>query len=156
LKINNNVSLSTLNGLESIDPASISSLVITSNSTLSDCAVQSLCDYLSDGTGSSSISSNNMGCNSDNQILSACISLGLDEFVTDGFTFYPNPAKDILYISSTTHKKVDRISIFSQLWQEVLKSDNSSTIDISSLPSGMYLIEIQSDGQKMRSKIMIE
>jgi hypothetical protein len=156
LEINNNVSLSTLDGLENIDPSSISYLVITSNSILSDCAVQSLCDYLSDGIGTSSITSNNMGCNSDNQILSACISLGVDEINTSEIALYPNPAHDIITITAREEMNIKELRIYSQTGGVELLEQNTSTIDVSSLAPGMYLLEIESDAGTMKAKILIE
>lgn len=72
LYITDNDLLSSLTGLENILPASISDLVIQSNQHLSVCAVQSICDYLIQVGGTSNISYNSNGCNSEVQVIESC------------------------------------------------------------------------------------
>jgi hypothetical protein len=60
-------------------------------------------------------------------------------------TFYPNPIKDILNISSET--TINSISVYNLLAQEVITKTihaNQATIDASSLSTGTYLVKITS------------
>jgi hypothetical protein len=56
------------------------------------------------------------------------------------FEVFPVPAKDFVSIKSKTG--ISQIEIFNKLGQKVDKRFNNSTIDISDLPSGFYLIRI--------------
>jgi hypothetical protein len=156
LEINNNVSLFSLNGLENIDDGTINSLTITSNSILSICAIMSVCNYVLDGVGDVSISGNASGCNSEEQVIESCLSIGIDELLSEEIQLYPNPAHDILTISRSEEMNIKEVRIFSQMGSEEIREQNTSTIDVSSLAPGMYLLEIESDEGKMKAKIIIE
>ncbi|SMC42204.1 T9SS type A sorting domain-containing protein [Moheibacter sediminis] len=71
LQINSNNLLTSLSGLDNIDPSSITHLYLTSSQQLSTCNVQSICDYLS-GNGQATISGNSVGCNSIDEIEYFC------------------------------------------------------------------------------------
>ncbi|MCK4677214.1 MAG: T9SS type A sorting domain-containing protein [Bacteroidales bacterium] len=67
-----NGDLTRLTGLENIDPNSITGLDINNNSSLSICAVQSICDYLAAPNGCVNIWDNAPGCNSQEEVEMAC------------------------------------------------------------------------------------
>jgi len=67
--------LTSLSGLNNIDPGSIIDLSITNNSLLSACEVQSVCDYLASPGGAVEIHDNAPGCNSPDEVQEACESI---------------------------------------------------------------------------------
>jgi hypothetical protein len=72
LKIINNYSLASLSGLGNIAPSSITDLTISNNTSLSNCDVQCLCDYLASPNGVVKIVNNATGCNNAPEIADAC------------------------------------------------------------------------------------
>jgi len=76
--VSNNSSLTSLSGIDNIDAGSITNLYIHDNTSLSTCHVQSICEYLIMPNGWTQISGNATGCNSFEQVLSACM-VGVDE-----------------------------------------------------------------------------
>ena len=60
------------------------------------------------------------------------------------FTIYPNPVSDRINIK--TNEIVDKVEIYSLLGQLVLSKKNSKSIDTYNLKSGMYLMNIFSNG----------
>jgi hypothetical protein len=72
LSIWENESLVSLIGLENVNPSSISGLYICHNSSLSTCAVQSICNYLTSPEGTIDIFDNAPGCNNPPEVASAC------------------------------------------------------------------------------------
>lgn len=69
--------------------------------------------------------------------------LGADDFSTDVFSVYPNPVKDVLNINSAV--AVDAIAVFDVLGKQVLAAQPgaiSPSIDMSSLQSGAYLVQV--------------
>ncbi|MHC1777728.1 MAG: T9SS type A sorting domain-containing protein [Lentimicrobium sp.] len=64
--------ITSLNGLENINPGSITDLNISWNNQLSNCEVQSICNYLSSPNGVVNITHNDDGCNSPTEIANAC------------------------------------------------------------------------------------
>ena len=73
---------------------------------------------------------------------------GIADAVIDGFSMYPNPVKDILNLS--TANTIDVLNVYNMLGQEVLQSvpsTNQVELDMSSLPSGAYIIKVQAGEQ---------
>lgn len=72
----------------------------------------------------------------------ACV-VGLDyEYLLNNVSLFPNPAQNILNVS--TDEKMVRVSILNTLGEEIVKSAFSS-IDISNLPSGIFMVNIKTN-----------
>lgn len=66
----------------------------------------------------------------------------------NGFTLFPSPAENTIYISA--EERIDRAIIFNLLGQRVLNQvieANAAELNITQLASGYYFIEISSEGQ---------
>ncbi|MFV0306044.1 MAG: T9SS type A sorting domain-containing protein [Moheibacter sp.] len=65
--------------------------------------------------------------------------------------FYPNPVIDFLTIS--TKKNIEEISVFNTSGQKVLNSTNvrNGKIDVSSLPSGIYVFQVKMEDKKVET-----
>jgi cysteine-rich repeat protein len=75
LRIENNDMLASLAGIDNINHTSIGSLWLQSSASLSVCDVASICNYLRNG-GTSTISGNATGCNSQTEVRAACAVCG--------------------------------------------------------------------------------
>jgi len=67
-------------------------------------------------------------------------ALATEAFAMDAISMYPNPAHNILYIE--TQSDLKDISIFNLIGKLVLRT-TTSTIDISHIPTGMYLVKFK-------------
>ena len=76
----------------------------------------------------------------------------VDDHYMKKIVIYPNPTSTTLFIYGI--KNYD-IKIFNKLGQITLQAYNSNKIDVSSLPSGIYLIHI-TDGVKSSIKKFIK
>ena len=84
-------------------------------------------------------------------------ALAINDFAFNAFNFYPNPVSTILTVSNNS--VIDSVTISSVLGQNVLTSkinDIQSTIDLSTLTSGIYIAEFLSNGAAKRIKIVKE
>ncbi len=70
--IDGNDALVSLSGIDNIDEASMVNLKIVNNTSLSNCEVQSICDFLATPNGAVDIYSNAPGCNNPPEIASGC------------------------------------------------------------------------------------
>lgn len=73
-------------------------------------------------------------------------ALNIETFNKQSVTLYPNPAKDILYVSINKRDVRVRISIFDILGKKILSkslTSNESKIDISNLKKGIYLAQFE-------------
>ena len=69
---------------------------------------------------------------------------------------YPNPAKDYIYID-LPEEKIKSVSLYNVLGV-LLKEQksNAASVDISSLPQGMYLLSIETEEKVITKKIVKE
>ncbi len=78
ITIANNDNLSSLSGLDNINPSTIGDFYIGGNQNLSDCAVSSVCGYMSAGSGTLTVSNNTGDCADFGQVETACLLLPVD------------------------------------------------------------------------------
>ncbi len=68
---------------------------------------------------------------------------------------YPNPVKDVIYIGGVTGDETPISSIYNALGQKVFQA-NTNEILVSQLPTGIYTIHIQLNGEIQRERFIIE
>ena len=81
--------------------------------------------------------------------------LGTDDFSAENFSVYPNPVQDVLNINTTS--VVDTINVYDVLGKLVLQSQPdavSPSIDMSTLASGAYLVQVTIDNTSKTVKII--
>lgn len=70
---------------------------------------------------------------------------------------FPNPAYQVVTISTAEGYAIDELTIYTLAGQQVLHERLlSGTIDISHLQPGMYIVEVTGEGRKIRRKLLIE
>lgn len=161
LRIVNNAALTNLTGLENINAGSIDDLGIFNNSNLSDCVVQSVCDYLASPGGTTAIFGNATGCNSKEEVKEAC-KAGLDDNVIkeNYINIYPNPSTSQITIKIRTTKRKEtgaQLYIYntnSQLLITRILTEQSTVIDIGDLAQGIYYVKLTSDSAARVFKIV--
>ncbi len=82
-------------------------------------------------------------------------SLKTSSFDANGFTYYPNPVKDVLNLSYA--KAIENISVYNLLGQQILsKTVNAkeSPIDMSGFAAGAYMVKITSEGATKTLKVI--
>ncbi|SEQ80244.1 peptide-N-glycosidase F-related protein [Epilithonimonas lactis] len=85
-------------------------------------------------------------------LYSSQIRLATDESSSSKLSIYPNPAKDLVNID--TSSKVSKVTIFSIDGKQLLE-DSSTKINVSKLQSGVYLMKIDfADGKSSTQKIV--
>lgn len=81
--------------------------------------------------------------------------LGVNDFDSSAFTFYPNPVKNVLNISYS--KEMSDVAIFNIMGQQVFASKINSTnaqIDLSGLSNGAYFVKVSSDNATKTIKVI--
>ncbi len=74
------------------------------------------------------------------------VTLSTDEVSLDvGFLMYPNPTTQLLNINKPDTIEVSSMRIFNALGQLVLLSEWKNTIDVSSLSTGVFMIQFQTN-----------
>lgn len=80
----------------------------------------------------------------------------ISENSIEKFSFYPNPSSDIIYMQSA--KNIECVSIYNVFGQEVFTTNvltaEFSSVDVSHLSSGTYILKVIIDGQIGTYKII--
>jgi hypothetical protein len=139
LRYNHN--LASLSGLDNLSITG-GLIWIFDNDTLSACAVQSICNYLA-GSGTAWIENNSTGCNSREEVEADC-GVGFDEKTRseNKFYIYPNPSSTKITLETSTESSVSILNLSGQ--QLIIRKniEPKTQINISALPSGVYLIKL--------------
>lgn len=149
--------LTSLSGIDYILPGTITALSVYNNSSLSMCAVQSICDYLASPNGTIEIYNNAAGCNSEAEVAAACNTVSLVSIDSDEeVSIVPNPAINEIAIIHNNGLEVKAVNIFNQLGQRVLyKTNPAGVIDISFLDKGIYFVEVLLSERVFRDKLLV-
>ncbi|MBL4592657.1 MAG: T9SS type A sorting domain-containing protein [Flavobacteriales bacterium] len=81
------------------------------------------------------------------------LATGINEVNTSSTTVFPNPATNVLNI--TTDDQIETVSIYS-INGALVKTGNQKTINVSNLDKGMYIITVQTDKGVTRTRFTKE
>ncbi|MCX7985657.1 MAG: T9SS type A sorting domain-containing protein [Bacteroidales bacterium] len=68
------------------------------------------------------------------------------------FSFYPNPAKNILFVNAKAGKQINIYNVAGSLVFSKIAASGLEKIDVSSLPAGVYFIKVDGNTQKLMIK----
>jgi len=159
LQIITNHNLINLVGIDNIDHGGIVQLKIIDNILLSECDVQSICDYLLSPNGSIEIHDNAPGCNSQAEVGAACLTTVKEIKTGNKISIIPNPSNDKITISSTALTDNTELLIFNVSGVKVMEcplTENETQIDISALPRGVYFVRLQNEKMVEVGKVIKE
>ncbi|KOS05966.1 peptidase S8 [Flavobacterium akiainvivens] len=77
-------------------------------------------------------------------------ALGMPEVNGNTFTLYPNPAANVVHFSATA----SLVTLYNTLGQEMFKAQATDTINIESLPPGIYTYVIEAGASSIKGKIL--
>jgi hypothetical protein len=162
--INSNAGLTSLSGIQNIDPSAIESgsenladLIISHNPLLTECEMQSICEFLSLPDKTNAISDNATGCNSSVEVNEACNIVGIDNInaLSNKISLYPNPANGRFTINlEKTNQLIANISLldsFGRIHTEIYELENRKRINIetANLSAGIYIVRIRLENNEV-------
>jgi hypothetical protein len=81
--------------------------------------------------------------------------LGTPTFTIPGLKVYPNPVKEVLVVESPV--SIQNVSVYTVLGSKLLEvSENVNEISMANLPSGLLLVEIETEKGKVLQKVIKE
>lgn len=88
-------------------------------------------------------------------------SLANSTFESNGFSIFPNPAKDTFTVKSSTEVLANRIELYDftgkLLLSKKLEATSENSISTSTLSTGMYIVTLEtSAGDRFNSKLIVE
>jgi hypothetical protein len=81
--------------------------------------------------------------------------LGVSDNALAGFSYYPNPATEVLSLKSASN--IESVSLFNLLGQQVISTEigaTTSDINLSGLTAGTYIMKVTVDGQTGTYKVL--
>lgn len=81
-------------------------------------------------------------------------SLSVDEFSLDAISIYPNPTTEKVTIDANPSIQINNIELYDITGKLVLKKENSSSVSLSELHSGIYMMRIKTDNGLVTRKIV--
>jgi len=167
LVIQSSHGISSLSGLDQLEGSSIESLVIIQNDVLTDCAIQPVCEYLAIPGGTVEIHDNSTGCNSQEEVQTACDTLGVNELPVQHSEFSvmcsPNPFQSLTSLTYELPKAtMVRLTLFNSQGGEVevlvnevqSKGVHQVSWKAGNLPTGIYFYRIQAGNEEGSGKIV--
>ncbi|MEI6681324.1 MAG: T9SS type A sorting domain-containing protein [Bacteroidota bacterium] len=146
LEIGYNSALPSLTGVENIMTESMTGLLIYNNDVLSQCEVQSVCDFLSAPAGNVYIANNATGCNSPEEVEEACILISSGSVSSNsGLSIHPNPTASEIIFEGLGCASGNYLSILNMNGRELMRCRMvcpKTAVDISRLPGGVYYARI--------------
>jgi Secretion system C-terminal sorting domain/FG-GAP-like repeat len=96
------------------------------------------------------------GCIVQSMCLNIIIS-GVKDVLADALTFYPNPSAGKVYLKNDSAYPVDQVEVINPDGKVMglFKTDQNHAIDLSSLGSGLYIVNVQVNGIQIMKKIII-
>jgi len=159
-----NPSLVTLAGLDQIEASTLGYLNISLNNALSACDVAGICDYLAIPLSSADILANASGCNSREEVESACAS-SIDEKSKRPVLFvFPNPSSGKFILVMDLHEQSPvTICIYNPLGQVVSLLLNESLQegvirvewDSYAVPDGLYYCHVSTGDTGASCKLRV-
>ena len=137
--IGHNYALTSIAGLANLAAGSIANLNIVYNTSLTSCAVQSICDYLVDLHGNYTLYGNVIGYRNLAEVHADCEFLLVENRKDQNeITLFPNPARNRISITTPDEVTIDDAIIYSQTGQKVFQG---------SWITALYVADNDSDGK---------
>ncbi len=114
-------------------------------------------DYFVTIEGTYYVIVNQNGCSSEPSESITVMFTGIDQPNEASIKVYPNPATDLVNIETSTNGQV-KAELLSQEGKTFLSTEfeNKTTIDLSHIPSGLYLIKVTSDYGVKTFKVVVQ
>lgn len=158
LEVEYNSSLVTLAGLDNINPSTINGLSVYKNSSLSECEVASICNYIANPSGQIFISDNMTGCNSIEEVTIACLLISADDNPKElQVNLYPVPVRDILTVETDGIKSPVVLTVMNprgQILSRMTSGTNVANCDFSGFSAGVYFLKIETSQSSGTFKIV--
>ena len=120
------------------------------NENINFCNTDFICKQLINNPDSISINFNGSNCLNNEQVKNQCLNHTAEDF--SNFKIYPNPTNGILTISGLQGEA--HCTLFDVSGKLIFKNSSLESINISEIPRGIYLLEVNSNNKILRHKVV--
>ena len=153
ITISDNELLQSLYGLDNLCNSPILEVIIEGNPNLTLCNTECICAHLIQG-GANTIEGNKPGCNTREEIVTACLVKTNDPGLETRLRVSPNPTFDLLEIKGlgSTSFQYSIHDVYGTL--KMHGYTHGPQIDLSNLSSGLYILMIETDNKITSHRIV--
>jgi hypothetical protein len=152
INLNWNYALTSIEAINNMDPTEI---YISSNISLSQCAIDPVCEQIDIDPIKVLIVGNTTGCNSIPEVEAQCLLSITEQDLINNISLYPIPVSSILKVDISENISFKEAIITSIIGDRVLVSSQKQ-INLENLPSGIYFCEVITDKGNVTKKILKE
>tara|TARA_R110002110_G_scaffold374154_5_gene583983 strand:+ start:1555 stop:2934 length:1380 start_codon:yes stop_codon:yes gene_type:complete len=153
LFVSRNILLSSIDALNNLSTSQINQVAIINNVNLVVCSNLFMCTVIADPSVLKSIYNNNVGCNTLEEVETACNLSISEKDLNEAIAVFPNPVSDLLYVNISDGIGLERIAVFSILGQQLIDS-KGGVVNFSSLSKGVYFVEVYTDRGRINKKVV--
>lgn len=84
------------------------------------------------------------------------VAMNVSDLASSRFSVYPNPVKDVLTVAVGSNEKIASIEVYSLAGQKVKIQKNASTVQVSDLAKGTYVVKTITENGKVYSKKFVK
>lgn len=155
LFIDSNNSLTSIEAISDLSTSQIDQVVVINNDNLAVCENLFICTVVSDPNVQKSIYDNTTGCDSIQEVETACALSVSDIELIDTVVLYPNPVSEKLFINVSEGIAFEKVIVYSILGER-LQVTSEESINMSSFSVGVYFVEVVTDRGSITQKILRE
>lgn len=144
LSILNNPNLTDILSLDNVSPFEVDSFAIANNGNLSVCDSELICALIASSGVGKTIINNGPDCNSIQEVEDMCLLGVEDETLAAQVRLFPNPAIHEFYIQLPDLVQLNSVDVYTVTGRRVASS-LSATVDVRSLPSGVYFAAVDTE-----------
>ncbi len=152
MEISWNNALTSIDAINNMNPTSFR---IYLNGNLSKCAVQPVCEQIGVDPSRVFIANNKPNCNSVSEIEAQCQLSITEADLSENLSLFPNPVSSILNIEISKTISFQKTIIYSTLGKRILETSEKQ-INLETLSSGIYFVEVVTDMGSVTKKIVKE
>ncbi len=155
VQVRNLPQLTSLHGLDQVDPTPLQNYNLLDCPLLTDCAIASLCGFIANG-GGPSISNNGTGCATIPQVTTACATLSVQDVTGADALLGPNPTHDLLQVRTEATGQLQLLDLLGRLVHSQRTTASISTLHLGHLPAGTYVLEFRGkDRVLFRERVVV-
>ena len=82
-------------------------------------------------------------------------ALSIEEFsLENSVSIFPNPTRDIITIDAANSITVNSLELYNIVGKQVIKTNNVSTLNLSQLSAGVYMLRVMTDSGTLTKKVI--
>lgn len=87
------------------------------------------------------------------QFIAPC-SLSVDDFDSQSIQIFPNPANEVVQIVNRSNETIVSVAIFDLTGKLILRQSATQEVNVSSLKTGVYLVDIETSSSRKKYKLI--